>query len=202
MTSDKFPSSLSGRVIELAKLIGSLSVIAGAILTIWSVTWGPARELVDYVVAEWTDMQESVAEIHEEVDSLRKEVAELKGEDRVIREVPGLTYVAEPVYQGERIVFNFVAERTRLGEKCLFRYSQPIFTDMFNIPTPGERRQAARQISNDPTPLRPGYTPPVNLRPGRVTVYLILAYTCAGEEVFDQTSTAAFELLEGPRPAD
>ena len=27
-----------------------------------------------------------------------------------------------------------------------------------------------------------------------------LAYTCDGKEVFDQTSTAAFELLEGPRP--
>lgn len=195
MTSDKFPSSLSGRVIELAKLLGAVSIIVGFFGGAWSVTWGPARDWIDYAVSEWISMKEAVADLQEDM-------AQVQGEDRVIREVPGLTYVAEPVYEGERIVFNFVAERTRLGEKCILRYSQPIFTDVFNIPTPGERRQAARQISNDPTPLRPGYTPPVNLRPGRVTVYLILAYTCDGEEVFDQTSTAAFELLEGPRTTD
>lgn len=93
-----------------------------------------------------------------------------------------------------------VAERTRLGLNCVLQYSQPIFTDMLNIPTPGLRREAARQIRDAATPLRPGYTPPANLRPGRVTVYLILAYTCDGKTVFDQTSTAAFEIIEGPRP--
>ena len=189
MTSDNFPTSLSGRLIEIAKVLGAISIIVGFFGGAWSVTYGPLRDLLD----QWEEVQTDIAD-------LQDRMAQVQGEDRVIREVPGLTYVAEPVYQGERIVFNFVAERTRLGEKCILRYSQPIFTDMLNIPTPGERRQAARQISNNPTPLRPGYTPPVNLRPGRVTVYLILAYTCDGKEVFDQTSTAAFELLEGPRP--
>ena len=189
MTSDEFPHSLAGRVVELAKVLGSIGIIVSFFTGIWAFTYGPVASFLD----QWSRMQNNIAE-------LQQKMAVVQGEDRVIREVPGLTYVSEPVYQGENIVFNMVAERTRLGLNCVLQYSQPIFTDMLNIPTPGLRREAARQIRDDPTPLRPGYTPPPNLRPGRVTVYLILAYTCDGKTVFDQTSTAAFEIIEGPRP--
>jgi len=189
MTSDEFPRSLAGRIVELAKVLGSISIIIGFFGGAWSVTYGPARDLLN----EWAQMQRDIAE-------LKSKMVTVLGEDRVIREVAGLTYVSEPVYQGEDISFNFVAERTALGEKCILEYSQPIFTDMLNVPTPGERRLAARQISGDPTPLRPTFAPPQNLRPGRVTVYLILAYDCGGKIIFDQTSTAAFEMLRGPRP--
>ena len=189
MTSDEFPHSLAGRVVELAKVLGSIGIIVSFFTGIWAFTYGPVASFLD----QWNRMQNSIAE-------LQQKMAVVQGEDRVIREVPGLTYVSEPVYEGENIVFNMVAERTRLGLNCVLQYSQPIFTDMLNIPTPGLRREAARQIRDDPTPLRPGYTPQPNLRPGRVTVYLILAYTCDGKTVFDQTSTAAFEIIEGPRP--
>ena len=189
MTSDEFPHSLAGRVVELAKVLGSIGIIVSFFSGIWAFTYGPVASFLD----QWSRMQNNIAE-------LQQKMAVVQGEDRVIREVPGLTYVSEPVYEGENIVFNMVAERTRLGLNCVLQYSQPIFTDMLNIPTPGLRREAARQIRDDPTPLRPGYTPPPNLRPGRVTVYLILAYTCDGKTVFDQTSTAAFEIIEGPRP--
>ena len=189
MTSDEFPHSLAGRVVELAKVLGSIGIIVSFFSGIWAFTYGPVASFLD----QWSRMQNNIAE-------LQQKMAVVQGEDRVIREVPGLTYVSEPVYQGENIVFNMVAERTRLGLNCVLQYSQPIFTDMLNIPTPGLRREAARQIRDDPTPLRPGYTPPPNLRPGRVMVYLILAYTCDGKTVFDQTSTAAFEIIEGPRP--
>ena len=189
MTSDEFPHSLAGRVVELAKVLGSIGIIVSFFSGIWAFTYGPVASFLD----QWSRMQNNIAE-------LQQKMAVVQGEDRVIREVPGLTYVSEPVYQGENIVFNMVAERTRLGLNCVLQYSQPIFTDMLNIPTPGLRREAARQIRDDPTPLRPGYTPQPNLRPGRVTVYLILAYTCDGKTVFDQTSTAAFEIIEGPRP--
>tara|TARA_R110002012_G_scaffold287185_4_gene479230 strand:+ start:2682 stop:3257 length:576 start_codon:yes stop_codon:yes gene_type:complete len=189
MTSDEFPHSLAGRVVELAKVLGSIGIIVSFFTGIWAFTYGPVASFLD----QWSRMQNNIAE-------LQQKMAVVQGEDRVIREVPGLTYVSEPVYEGENIVFNMVAERTRLGLNCVLQYSQPIFTDMLNIPTPGLRREAARQIRDDPTPLRPGYTPPPNLRPGRVTVYLILAYTCDGKTVFDQTSTAAFEIIEGPRP--
>ena len=189
MTSDEFPHSLAGRVVELAKVLGSIGIIVSFFTGIWAFTYGPVASFLD----QWSRMQNNIAE-------LQQKMAVVQGEDRVIREVPGLTYVSEPVYQGENIVFNMVAERTRLGLNCVLQYSQPIFTDMLNIPTPGLRREAARQIRDDPTPLRPGYTPQPNLRPGRVTVYLILAYTCDGKTVFDQTSTAAFEIIEGPRP--
>ena len=189
MTSDEFPHSLAGRIVELAKVLGSIGIIVSFFTGIWAFTYGPVASFLD----QWSRMQNNIAE-------LQQKMAVVQGEDRVIREVPGLTYVSEPVYEGENIVFNMVAERTRLGLNCVLQYSQPIFTDMLNIPTPGLRREAARQIRDDPTPLRPGYTPPPNLRPGRVTVYLILAYTCDGKTVFDQTSTAAFEIIEGPRP--
>lgn len=189
MTSDEFPHTWRGRIIETAKILGALSIISGFFGGAWAFTYGPVRDFLD----QWEQIQIGLAD-------LRVDVATLQGEDRVIREVPGLTYVSEPVYEGESIVFNFVAERTRLGQPCVLEYSQAIFTDMFNVPTPGERRLAARQISDSPTPLRPGFMPPINIRPGRVTVYLILAYRCDGKPVFDQTSTAAFEMLPGPRP--
>ena len=190
MTADEFPHTIKARIVEIAKVISAVSIIIGFFGGAWSVTYGPARELLN----QWEDTQRDIAD-------LKRRMATVQGEDRVIREVPGMTYVSKPVYQNENIIFNMVAERTRLGEKCILEYSQPIFTDKMNVPTPGGRRLAARQISNNPTPLRPGYEPPDNLHPGRITVYLILAYECDGKTVFDQTSTAAFELIAGPRPA-
>lgn len=189
MTSDEFPQSFIGRIVELAKVIGALSIIVGFFGGAWSVTYGPARALLD----QWAAMQLDIAELQERM-------AVVQGEDRVIREVPGLTYVSEPAYQGENIIFNMVAERTRLGLNCVLEYSQPMFTDMMNVPTPGARRDAAQQLRDSPTPLRPGFEPPQHLRPGRITVYLILAYTCDGELVYDRTSVAAFELIAGARP--
>lgn len=191
MTSDEFPHSLAGRIVELAKVLGAIGIIVGSATTLWAFTYGPIASFLE----QWRAMQIDIAE-------LQDRMAVVQGEDRVIREVPGLTYVSEPVYQGENIVFNMVAERTRLGEQCILEYSQAIFTDMLNVPTPGQRRLASRQIGGDPTPLRPGYKPPHNLRPGRITVYLILAYTCDGKPVFDQSTTAAFEMISGPRPRD
>jgi len=191
MTADEFPHTLAGRIVEIAKVIAAIGIIIGSCTTLWAFTYGPVRDFLD----QWRAMQIDIAE-------LQAKMAVVQGEDKVIREVPGMTYVSEPVYQGEDIVFNMVAERTRLGLDCILEYSQPIFTDMLNVPTPGLRREAARQINDDPTPLRPGFTPPSNLRPGRITVDLILAYPCDVKTVFDQTTTAAFEMIEGPRPQD
>lgn len=190
MTGDTFPNSISGRIVETAKVLAAIGIIIGSVTTLWAFTYGPVAAFLK----QWERMQIDIAD-------LQADMVQVKGDDRVIRETPGLTYVSEPAYQGENIIFNFVAERTRLGLNCILQYSQPMFTDMLNIASPGKRREAAHQINDDPTPLRPGYAPPAHLRPGRVTVYLILAYDCDGKTVFDQTSTAAFELLPGPRPA-
>lgn len=189
MTSDSFPRTLTGRLIEFAKLLGAISIITGFFGGAWAFTYGPVRDFLN----QWDAMQSNQLRLIEAVK-------ELRGEDRVIRETPGMTYVSEPVYEGELIQFNFIAHRTLLGEACEFLHSQSIFTDKMNIPTPGSRWDAVRQITDTPTPLRHRYKPPDNLLPGRVTVYLILAYRCDGKLVHDQTSTAAFELLAGPRP--
>lgn len=189
MTSDDFPKTLTGRLIETAKVLGAISIITGFFGGMWAFTYGPVR---DFLI-QWEQMQTSIAQ-------LQRDMLVQQGEDKVIREVSGLTYVSEPVYQGEDVVFNFVAARTRLGASCILRSTQPIFTDLQNTPTPGPRREAQLQITQVPSPLRPSFSLPINIRPGRVTVYLVLEYTCDGATVFDQTSVAAFELLRGPRP--
>tara|TARA_R110001599_G_scaffold123351_3_gene295677 strand:+ start:437 stop:697 length:261 start_codon:yes stop_codon:yes gene_type:complete len=86
MTSDEFPHSLAGRVVELAKVLGSIGIIVSFFSGIWAFTYGPVASFLD----QWSRMQNNIAE-------LQQKMAVVQGEDRVIREVPGLTYVSEPV---------------------------------------------------------------------------------------------------------
>ena len=189
MTSDDFPKTLTGRLIETAKVLGAISIITGFFGGAWAFTYGPVRDFLD----QWENMQASIAQ-------LQRDMLLQQGEDKVIREIAGLTYVSEPVYRDEPVTFNFVAQRTRLGSGCILQTIQPIFTDLQNTPTPGARRDAQLQLSQVPSPLRPSFEVPRNIRPGRVTIYLVLEYICDGRTVFDQTTVAAFELLNGPRP--
>lgn len=140
--------------------------------------------------------------VEQSVDQLSRDMLRQQGEDKVIRETPGLTYVSEPVYQGELITFNFQGQRTALGADCALVSTQAIFTDTLNAPTPGEVMPANINLSINPSLARPQYKVPRNIRPGRVTVFLVLQYLCGDQNVTDQTSTVAFELLEGERPEE
>ena len=50
--------------------------------------------------------------------------------------------------------------------------------------TANTRRLAAQQ------------TPPENVRPRRIELYLTLEYDCGGKRVYDRTDTAVYQLLE------
>lgn len=189
MTADDFPKTVTGRIIETAKIMTAVSTILVFLGGAWAFTYGPVREFLD----EWKYIQTSIAE-------LRRDMIIQQGNDKVIREVAGLTYVSEPIYQGDMLTFNYVASRTQLGLSCVLQSSQPIFTDLQNTPTPGNRIEAQIQLGPTPTPLRPEFMVPINIRPGRVTVYLVLEYLCDGRVVFDKTTVAAFDMLAGPRP--
>ncbi|SLN75066.1 hypothetical protein [Roseisalinus antarcticus] len=56
----------------------------------------------------WTS-PDRLGRIEEKVDLLTTEVRRATGEDRLIRQTAGLSYVTEPVCQGETIVLNVVA---------------------------------------------------------------------------------------------
>jgi len=192
VTADTFPSTWSGRIIELAKIIGAISIIFSAGIGVWAWTVGPVSDFFDRI-----DL------LVEDVQFLKEEVARANGDDRVIRQPPGLSYIKEPVTVGENVIMFMVAGRTKLGADCRLTDWVPIFTDERNIPTPGDRARTgpvARQIDGDLQTLRIEMVPPPNLMPGRVTVYLTLTYNCPngnGEAVVhDQSSVLAYELLE------
>lgn len=153
---------------------------------------------------------EGFAKINERLDRQAAAIAELTagvkratGEDRVIRQTSGLSYVAEPVYQGEAVVLYMVAERTTLGRDCRLMEWVPLFTDETGVAMPGSGPTAAspkRQITNTPTRLMIEMRPPDKLRPGRIELYLALTYNCGGATVYDRTAPVVYEMIAGQRP--
>lgn len=169
--------------------------------------------IVERAQAVWHSPEtnaEGFATINERLDRQAAAIAELTagvkratGEDRVIRQTPGLSYVAEPVYQGETVVLYMVAERTTLGRDCRLMEWVPLFTDETGVSMPGSGPTAAspkRQITNTPTRLMLEIQAPDKLRPGRIELYLALTYNCNGAAVYDKTAPVVYEMLEGYRP--
>lgn len=192
MTTDEFPHSWQGRLIEVAKIVGAISIILSAVIGVWAGTIGPVAQFFD-----------RIDQLVDDVEQLKEDVARANGEDRVIRQPAGLSYILEPVRQGENVIMILVAARTRLGASCRLIDWVPIFTDGTNIPLPGRRARAgaiARQIDREMQTLRIEMIPPVELRPGRVSVYLTLTYSCPsakGESIVqDRTEALAFLLIE------
>lgn len=148
----------------------------------------------------FTPMYEKVVaiwEIPERLDRMETQITELGG-GRIIRQVPGMSYVKEPVYKGANVTLIIVAERTSLGKDCTLTTSQSLFTDENRIATPGDRPKYSRRrnIPDSPTTLSVELIPPHNLKPGRVEVYLILEYDCNGTAHFDKTDVLTFQLLD------
>lgn len=150
----------------------------------------------DKLEALWS-LPEKLVLIEEQILELRQITRTLTGEDRIIKQTAGLSYVREPVYKGQNVTLVIVAERTESGKNCVIKGSQSVFMDEGRIPTPGTRPNATtgHNISNTPTTMSVELTPPDSLRPGRVEVYLILEYECDGETKFDRTQTLPFKLL-------
>lgn len=136
----------------------------------------------------------------EDLRALAADVRTLAGEDRVIRQPRGRSYVDEPVHLGERVVLILFLERTATGASCEFLSGNSVFEDMSGIRTGGSGIRPTQQIGPDPTRLRLSLDPPDTLRPGRVTVSLILRYRCGERIVFDETDPIAYRLLGIERP--
>lgn len=130
------------------------------------------------------------------LDALRADVARVSGEDRVIRQIPGLSYVAEPVRQGEPVILYLVAQRTRLGAQCRLLSAVPLFTDNTGITVAGTMPQVWPRIGPEAKRLRVEIAAPANLRPGRIELHLALDYDCGGVRTPDRTDTVIFTLLE------
>jgi len=149
------------------------------------------------VLAIW-DSPKVLAEMQASLVEMRAEVRQATGEDRVIRQPPGLSYVQEPVQQGENVILFMVAERTTLGRNCRLTGWTPLFTDSTNVTLPGSRLNAgpvSRQISDELTKLRIEIIPPAILTLGRIELYLALDYNCEGKQVPDRTDTGTYRLI-------
>lgn len=158
-----------------------------------------ASVLMIFAVGLWTVYGASLIErarVELGIAELADQVRELAGENRVIRQMAGQSYVIEPVRVGDKVVLNIVAQRTTLGASCRLIGGQSLFTDEDGITVPGSALAARRQIDAMPTRLRVTLDPPPDLMPGRVEVYLSLEYDCGGKTVFDRTDTLVYRLME------
>lgn len=187
--SDK-QQSISDFLAEEAKKWTARTVIAGAVATcVFMLT--PLNIRLSGI---WNS-PEKLSEISTKIDTLSAEIQKATGEDRVIYETPGLTYVTEPVYVGDAIVLHMVVRMTRLGAACTMISRTPLFVDDTNIATPGIQKRAERQVGTTDTPLRIPLDVPPELRSGRVTVHLSLEFQCGDRIVYDQTRPTPFMLL-------
>jgi hypothetical protein len=155
--------------------------------------------LYDNLVAIW-EMPERLKIIETQITELKDTTRSLSGEDKVIRQVEGMSYVEEPVYVDDNVIIVIVAQKTSLGSNCTIEDVQAIFTDESRIATPGQLQKYARKPVFDETPSaqRIEVIPPPNLKVGRVGVYLILEYSCNGSTHYDRTEILNFRLLEKP----
>ena len=169
----------------------SLFVVMTAIaVALWSPTGSTLKDIWNSP-GRLTAIESGVGEINE---SLRN----LAGEDRVFRQIEGLSYVEEPVYRGENIFLHLVLGRTELGKDCVLTKAVPLFKDKTGVTTPGAmpKRDLISGVTTDPIAVRLEYIPPPNLELGRVEVYVAIEYECNGKTGFDKTDVLAYKLLD------
>lgn len=177
-------------------------------LVIWVVIWGGGGALAYMFTPLWDRLQaiwespitqdailSEMREVRQEQREVRAELQRATGEDRVLRMIPGLSYVSEPVRQGETVILNLVAQRTRLGAGCRLVSGISLFTDENGVTLAGSPLRPVRQIGTDQMRLRIELTTPPTLRPGRTALHLELEYSCAGSPVYDSTEPVIFYLL-------
>lgn len=142
--------------------------------------------------------QGAVEELTLQVARLVEDVRRANGEDKVIRQTPGLSYVEEPVLAGQPVILWLQAARTERGINCKLEDWVPLFRDTQNVLLAGSRAgPIRRQIGNRSEKLRVEIIPPPSLIAGRIELYLALEYTCDGERAPDKTDVVTYRLLEG-----
>ena len=145
------------------------------------------------------DIQQTQVMILDQLTSLNNTVNEYSGENRVIRQPPGLSYVEEPVHIGDEILnIYYVLQRTDLGASCDAVAGKPFFIDNRNIPIPAADIKV-RNIDTNLGPLRVPVELPDEIKPGSVAVYIVMEYSCNGKKKYDSTDPIRFLLIERKR---
>lgn len=144
------------------------------------------------------DSPDRLTAIEASLGEISVNMRNLAGENRIIRQSEGLSYVEEPVQKGENVFLYLVMERTELGKNCTLTRAVPLFKDKTGVTTPGARPERPLHIgvTTDPTAIRLEYIPPPNLELGRIEVYVSLEYNCDGKPMFDKTDVLTYELLD------
>lgn len=161
------------------------TVVYGGVYILW--IWK-----ADDIIAYWR-VESGQAAFEEEV---REAINELSGENRLIREPPGFSYVKEPVVEGEDIQVILNIARTERGKQCTFVGGTSVFRGQNGRPLPGSPLPAQRQINTNLEVFTVTLTPPDDLPPGRVIVTLQLSYNCPWSSipVIENTRPLAYEL--------
>lgn len=165
-------------------------ILTTLVVALWSPVGNNLRDI-------W-NTPERLGTIEKSIVDLGKNIRTLSGEDRVIRQREGLSYVEEPVHRGDNVFLYLVLERTELGKNCKLTKAVPLFKDKTGVTTPGTRPERPLQsgLGTDPTVIRLEYIPPPNLELGRIEVYVTLEYDCDGRTMFDKTNILTYELLD------
>lgn len=191
MTQQKREELRSFLTGEIQKWVVRMMLLATASTLLWIFT-----PLQGKVAGIWNS-PEQLSSINTQLGHLTSALDQVTGENRVIRQFPGQSYVTEPVRTGELVTLNLVVQRTNLGKNCRLKSRQSLFVDSSGIPTPGKPMGELRQITTEASKVRVVIQPPENLAPGRIELYLALEYDCNGKFVPDRTDTVYYILLEG-----
>ena len=165
-------------------------VLTAIVVALWSPVGNNLREI-------WNS-PERLTTIEAGIRDINENLRSLSGDDRIIRQREGLSYVEEPVRKGENVFLYLVMERTELGKDCRLTKAVPLFKDKTGVTTPGTRPDRPLQsgLTTDLTVTRLEYIPPPNLELGRIEVYVSLEYECDGKIMFDRTDVLTYELLD------
>lgn len=165
-------------------------VMTAIVIALWSPIGNTLKDI-------W-DSPERLTAIEASLGEISVNMRNLAGENRIIRQSEGLSYVEEPVQKGENVFLYLVMERTELGKNCTLTRAVPLFKDRTGVTTPGIRPERPLQsgLTTDPTAIRLEYIPPPNLELGRIEVYVSLEYDCDGKPMFDKTDVLTYQLLD------
>ena len=111
--------------------------LTAIIVALWSLAGSNLKDI-------WNSPDRLTA-IETGMDEIRENMRNLSGENRIIRQREGLSYVEEPVHRGENVFLYLVIERTELGKNCVLTKAVPLFKDKTGVTTPGTRPERPLQ---------------------------------------------------------
>lgn len=189
--------ALAALVKDMLILGGVLSVILSTISTVVWVMFGDAL-----IKSTGLATMEAVHSNAIAIDDLYAKLAGHAVQQKVVQELPGFTYVVEPVYLDDPdVLLRMVVYRTSAGVSCTVLNIQAVFAneqrvrELSPLPIP-----VSTQLDSMPLPVDLKIRRPEGQNPGRYVLWLTLQYDCPGGHKFDTTSPVAFYVEETNRP--